>query len=54
MCETGPDSISVDENVNMKGAKEKTDGFNIALGGNIPLTTTMLHGNQQDNMKFVT
>lgn len=53
MCETGPDSISVDENVSMKGAKEKTDGFNIALGGNIPLTTTMLHGNQLDNMKFV-
>ena len=25
----------------------------MAIGGNIPLTTTMLFGNQQDNMKFV-
>ena len=53
MCETGPDSISVDENVDMVLAKEKTDLYNITLGGNIPLTTTMLHGNQQDNMQFV-
>ena len=53
MCETGPDNISVDENVNMVTAKEKTDAYNIVLGGNIPLTTTMLYGNQLDNMKFV-
>lgn len=53
MCETHPDSISVDENVNMAQAKEVTDGYNITIGGNIPLTTTMLHGNQQDNMKGV-
>lgn len=53
MCETGPDNISVDENVNMVLAKEKTDAYNIVLGGNIPLTTTMLYGNQLDNMKFV-
>lgn len=25
----------------------------MAIGGNIPLTTTMLHGTQQDNMKWV-
>ncbi|HZK02754.1 MAG TPA: hypothetical protein VFC96_07825, partial [Anaerovoracaceae bacterium] len=30
-----------------------TDKYNIALGGNIPLTTTMLFGTQEDNMKFV-
>ncbi len=53
MCKTGPDSISVDENVVMKSAKEITDQYNIALGGNIPLTTLMLHGTQQENMKFV-
>ena len=51
MCEMGPDGISIDENVNMPKAKEITDKFNITLGGNIPLTTTMLFGNQQDNMK---
>lgn len=53
MCETYPDSIHVDENVILADAKKVTDEFNIALGGNIPLTTTMLFGNQQDNMKCV-
>lgn len=53
MCETHPDSIHVDENVVLADAKKVTDEFNIALGGNIPLTTTMLFGNQQDNMKCV-
>lgn len=53
MCETNPDSISVDENVDIKKAKEITDQYNIIIGGNIPLTTIMLHGNQKDNMKYV-
>ncbi len=53
MCKTNPDGISIDENIPMATAKEITDRYNIAVGGNIPLTTTMLFGNQQDNMKFV-
>ncbi len=53
MCKTDPDSISIDENVVMKDAKEITDKYNITIGGNIPLTTLMLHGTQQENMKFV-
>jgi len=53
MCQTGPDSISIDENVVMKDAKAVTDGYDIVLGGNIPLTTLMLHGTQQENMKYV-
>ena len=53
MCKMGPDSVSVDENVNLAGAKETTDKYNITIGGNIPLTTTMLHGTQEDNMKGV-
>ncbi len=52
MCKTNPDSISIDENVDMVAAKEITDKYNITLGGNIPLTTVMLHGTQQDNMKY--
>ena len=52
MCQTGPDSISVDENVDIVAAKKITDQYNIAIGGNIPLTSVMLLGNQQDNMKF--
>jgi uroporphyrinogen decarboxylase len=53
MCESRPDSIFVDENINMIEAKKITDAANITLGGNIPLTTTMLYGTQQDNMKYV-
>lgn len=52
MCETNPDSISVDENIDIFEAKKITDEYNIVIGGNIPLTTVMLHGSQQDNMKF--
>ncbi len=37
----------------MVGAKAVTDRYNIALGGNIPLTTRMLLGTQLDNMKYV-
>jgi len=53
MCETRPDCIAVDENIDMVTAKAITDEFNITLSGNIPLTTCMLLGNQQDNMKYV-
>lgn len=54
MCKTAPDSISVDENVDILAAKSICDRYNIAIGGNIPLTSVMLHGTQQDNMKYVT
>jgi uroporphyrinogen decarboxylase len=53
MCKTAPDSISIDENIDLATAKAVTDRYNITMGGNIPLTTHMLLGNQQDNMKFV-
>lgn len=53
MCEMGPDGVSIDENVNLAEAKKITDEFNVLIGGNIPLTTTMLHGTQQDNIKSV-
>jgi len=53
MCKTGPDSISVDENIDLPVVKLITDRYNITIGGNIPLTTRMLLGTQQDNMKFV-
>jgi uroporphyrinogen decarboxylase len=53
MCLTAPDSISVDENIDLVAAKQITDRYNITIGGNIPLTTRMLLGSQQDNMKYV-
>ncbi len=53
MCQTNPDAISVDENVDLLAAKAITDKYNVCIGGNIPLTTVMLHGTQQDNMKYM-
>ena len=53
MCQTKPDSISVDENIDLVAAKQVTDKYNVVIGGNIPLTSIMLHGTQQDNMKYV-
>lgn len=53
MCQTHPDSMFVDENIDMKPTQEITKKYNIILGGNIPLTTTMLYGTQQDNMHYV-
>ncbi|HUX12957.1 MAG TPA: uroporphyrinogen decarboxylase family protein [Spirochaetia bacterium] len=53
MCRTRPDSISIDENIDLAEAKQITDRYDIVMGGNIPLTTVMLFGTQQDNMKCV-
>lgn len=53
MCQTQPDSIAIDENIDLPAAKDITDRYNITICGNIPLTTRMLLGNQQDNMQFV-
>lgn len=52
MCQAQPDSIAIDENIDIVTAKAITDKHNITLCGNIPLTTIMLMGNQQDNIKF--
>lgn len=53
MCKTKPDSIFVDENIDLAAVKPIVDRYKIVIGGNIPLTTRMLLGTQQDNMKFV-
>lgn len=53
MCRTKPDSIAIDENIDIVAAKAISDQYNITMCGNIPLTTVMLHGTQQDNMKYV-
>jgi len=52
MCQTKPDMVAVDENVDMKKAKEITDRYDIILSGNIPLATLMLNGTQQENMIY--
>ncbi|MFX0120949.1 MAG: uroporphyrinogen decarboxylase family protein [Promethearchaeota archaeon] len=53
IAETKPDSMFVDENIDMVGAMKLLKPKGIILGGNIPLATTMLFGTQQDNMKYV-
>lgn len=53
MCKTNPDSVAVDENVDIAYGKSVTDKYNITISGNIPLTTVMLMGTPQDNMKCV-
>ena len=53
MCQTAPDCIAVDENIEMSAAKVITDRYQITLEGNIPLTSRMLLGTQQDNMQYV-
>ena len=53
MCQSRPDCIAIDENIDMVAIKPITDRYNIVLEGNIPLTTRMLLGNQQDNTKYI-
>lgn len=53
MCQTKPDAIAVDENINMKAAQEILSPYNITLQGNIPLTSRMLLGSQEDNMQYI-
>lgn len=53
MCQTKPDSMAIDENVDLKVALEIGRKHGVVVGGNIPLTTVMLNGTQMDNMKFV-
>jgi uroporphyrinogen decarboxylase len=53
MCKTRPDSIAVDENIDLPAAKHITDAANVVIEGNIPLTTCMLYGSQADNLHFV-
>jgi uroporphyrinogen decarboxylase len=52
MAKTKPDCLSIDENVNLAAAKKITDAEKVAVSGNIPLTTAMLMGTQQDNMQY--
>jgi uroporphyrinogen decarboxylase len=53
MCQTRPDGLAVDENVDLPAAKTITDRYDLVLQGNIPLSTCMLAGTQPDNMKYV-
>ena len=51
MCETRPDAIAIDENVDIVTAKKVTDEYGVLISGNLQLTITMLFGSQQDNQQ---
>ena len=51
MSQTGPDCLSIDENIDIVEAKKVTDAHNIMISGNLQLTVVMLLGNQKDNQK---
>ena len=51
MALTGPDCLSIDENIDIVEAKKVTDKHGILISGNMQLTITMLLGNQKDNQK---
>jgi uroporphyrinogen decarboxylase len=47
MAKTGPDNISVDENVPISLLRDTTKKYNISFGGNISLATVLLNGTPQ-------
>jgi len=51
MCRSGPDCLSIDENIDIAAAKRVTDAAGVAISGNLQLTVTMLLGTQKDNQK---
>ena len=51
MCQTNPDCLSIDENIDLPTAKKVTDPYNKVISGNIQLTVCMLLGNQKDCQK---
>jgi len=50
MCKSGPDNISIDENIPLGFVKEVCQRYGISFGGNIKLTVSMLFGTPADNM----
>lgn len=53
MAQTKPNCVSIDENIDIKEAKNIMDTHGVTIGGNIQLTITMLHGSPNDNRKAV-
>ena len=48
MCETGPDNISVDENIPLDFVKKTCEKFGVSFGGNLKLTVVLLMGSEDD------
>lgn len=50
MAKTGPDNISIDENIPLDYVIETCKPYGVSVGGNIKLTLTMLFGTRMDNV----
>ncbi|MDZ7331654.1 MAG: thioredoxin family protein [candidate division KSB1 bacterium] len=48
MCETGPDNISIDENIPLDYVKQVCQQYRISFGGNLQLTVVLLMGSEDD------
>lgn len=48
MCQTGPDNISVDENIPLDYVKKTCQKYNVSFGGNLQLTVVLLLGSEKD------
>lgn len=51
MCETGPDNISIDENIPLQYVRDVCLPRAISFGGNMQLTTVLLLGSESDAMR---
>jgi uroporphyrinogen decarboxylase len=51
MCKTGPDNISIDENIPLDYVRTVCNNYNISFGGNLQLTLVMLMGSPEDCQK---
>ena len=51
MCKTGPDNISIDENIQLSYVKEVCEKYDISFGGNMQLTIVLLFGTTDDCMR---
>lgn len=49
MCECKPDNLSVDENIPLDVVKKVCISRNVSFGGNLPLTTALLNGSEDQN-----
>jgi MtaA/CmuA family methyltransferase len=51
MCACKPDNISIDENIPLDYVKETTAKYGVSFGGNMKLTTVMLFGTEEENVR---
>jgi uroporphyrinogen decarboxylase len=51
MCDCGPDNVSIDENIPLDYVRDIARSKGVSFGGNMKLTTVMLFGEENDNLR---